>query len=187
MIDVGLQKKIRVNWKLFSLKLINKNREVPPDLSILHDIGLKALRVAAAVRRESGNSGVSKIYTAMGTYYHHDQEDIDESAALKKILHSCGLPIGLATAADDEIWDREIQADMDLAIAKAGTDVGVPLIVLEGGNGAGFFGPVLSPAPTGPDAVKLWDAVMTAGSFAEFFELKRTRDVEPIFGKRPDL
>jgi hypothetical protein len=76
---------------------------------------------------------------------------------------------------------------MDQAIAKAGTDVGVPLIVLDGGKGVGFFGPVLSPAPTGEDAVKLWDAVIAAGRFNGFFELKRTREVEPIFGKRPDI
>ena len=187
MIDVGLQKKIQVNWKLFSLKLINKDREVPPDFSILHDIGLKALRVAAAVRRENGTSGVGQIYTAMGARYHHDQEDIDEPAALAKILHDCGLPTELAAAAGDEIWDHEIQADMDRAIAKAGSDVGVPLIVLDGGKGTGFFGPVFSPAPVGADAVKLWDAIITAGGFSGFFELKRTRQVGPIFGKRPGI
>ena len=184
MIDVGLQKKIQVNWKLFSLKLINMDRKIPPDFSILHDIGLKALRVAAAVRRENGNNGVGQIYTAMGARYHHDQEDIDEPAALAEILQDCGLSTELAAAAGDEIWDREIQADMDRAIAKAGSDVGVPLIVLDGGKGAGFFGPVFSPAPAGTEAVKLWDAIITAGRFSGFFELKRTRDVAPIFGKR---
>ena len=63
MIDVGLQKRIHVNWKLFSLKLINKGREVEEDYKILHEIGLKALRVAAAVRCEFGNDGAGKIYT----------------------------------------------------------------------------------------------------------------------------
>ena len=71
------------------------------------------------------------------------------------------------------------------AIAKAGTDVGVPQIVLDGGEGPGFFGPVISPAPTGEDAVKFWDAIIAAGSVTGFFELKRTREVGPIFGERP--
>lgn len=154
---------------------------------MLHDIGLKALRVAAAVRKEFGNSGVGKLYTAMGTRYHHDQEDIDEPEALEKILRSCGFPNGLKSAAGNEIWDRKIQADMDLAVAKAGKDVGVPLIVLDGGKGAGFFGPVISPAPTGEDAVKFWDAVIAIGSYTGFFELKRTREVDPIFGERPQF
>ena len=186
MIDVGRQKEIQVNWKLFSLKLINKDRDIPQDFKILHAIGLKALRVAAAVRNEFGNSGVGKVYTAMGARYHHDEEDIDETVALEEILHTCGFPTGLATAAQNDIWDRKIQADMDQAIVKAGKDVGVPLIVLDGGKGAGFFGPVISPAPTGEDAVKLWDAVISAGSLPGFFELKRTRQVGPIFGERPD-
>ncbi len=185
MIDVGQQKQIQVNWKFFSLKIINKDREVPQDYKILHAIGLKALRVAAAVRREFGNDGVGEIYTAMGAIYHHDAGDIDEPSALEKILQACGLPAGLAPAAEDETLDKDIQADMDQAIAKAGTDVGVPQIVLDGGKGPGFFGPVMSPAPTGEDAVKFWDAIIAAGSIPGFFELKRTREVGPIFGERP--
>jgi hypothetical protein len=38
MVDVGQQKQIQVNWKLFSLKLINKEREVPEDYKILVSI-----------------------------------------------------------------------------------------------------------------------------------------------------
>jgi 2-hydroxychromene-2-carboxylate isomerase len=186
MVDVGRQKQIQVNWKFFSLKLINKDREVPEDYRILYEIGLKALRVAAAVRAEFGNESVGKIYTAMGACYHHDEGDIDEPEALEEILQLCGLPTRLAAAAENESLDKDIQADMDQAIAKAGTDVGVPQIVLDGGRGPGFFGPVMSPAPTGEDAVKFWDAIIAAGSMPGFFELKRTREVGPIFGDRPE-
>ncbi len=184
---MGRQKDIHVNWKLFSLKLINKGREVKEDFKILHEIGLKALRVAAAVRREFGNDGAGKIYTALGARYHHDQEDIDEPSALEEILQNCGFPTNLSAAADDEIWDNDIAVDMDQGIAKAGTDVGVPLIVLDSGKGPGFFGPVMSPAPTGKEAVKFWDAIIAAGSTPGFFELKRTREIGPLFGKRPKI
>ncbi len=182
---MGRQKDIHVNWKFFSLKLINKDREVKEHFKILHEIGLRALRVAAAVRREFGNDGAGKIYTELGVRYHHDQEDIDEPSALEEILQTCGFPTKLAAAADEEIWDNDIAADMDQAIAKAGTDVGVPLIVLDGGKGPGFFGPVMSPAPTGKEAVKFWDGIIAAGSTPGFFELKRTREVGPLFGERP--
>ncbi|UCF91661.1 MAG: hypothetical protein JSW39_25875 [Desulfobacterales bacterium] len=64
-------------------------------------------------------------------------------------------------------------------------DVGVPLMVLDGGTGPGFFGPVMSPAPTGPAAVRLWEAVIAAGRTRGFFELKRTRETDPIFGPHP--
>ena len=187
MVDVGRQKQIQVNWKFFSLKIINKDRETPEDYKILHEIGLKALRVAAAVRREFGNEGVGKIYTAMGAVYHHDEGDIDDPDSLEEILQTCGLPSGLAAAAENEMLDKDIQADMDQAIAKAGTDVGVPQIVLDGGQGPGFFGPVVSPAPTGAEAVQFWDAIIAAGAVPGFFELKRTREVGPIFSDRPPI
>jgi hypothetical protein len=187
MIDVGLQKHIQVNWKFFSLKLINRGREVKEDFKILHEIGLKALRVAAAVRSEFGNDGAGQIYTAMGARYHHDQEDIDEPSVMEEILQSCGFPAKMIASVDNETWDDDILADMDLAIAKAGNDVGVPLIVLDGGKGAGFFGPVVSPAPTGKQAVDFWDAIISAGGTPGFFELKRTREIGPLFGERPEI
>ena len=131
--------------------------------------------------------GVGNIYTAMGAIYHHDEGDIDEPSGLAEILQICRLPAGLAAEAENDSLDKDIQDDMDQAIAKAGTDVGVPQIVLDGGIGPGFFGPVMSPAPTGEEAVKFWDAIIAAGSIPGFFELKRTREVGPIFAKRPKL
>lgn len=189
MMDVGRQKQIRVNWKLFSLKIINAEREIPEPYKTQQEMGLKALRVAAAVRKAHGNDGLEKMYTVMGTRYHHDGEDIDAPEDLAKILETAGLPADLAAAAAEPGWDQTIQADMDTASAKVGKDVGVPLIVLDGGDGAGFFGPVCSPAPTGKAAVAFWDAIIVAGRTPGFYELKRSRDrdTEPQFGKRPRI
>ena len=184
MVDVGRQKQICVNWKLFSLKIINKDRKTKEDFKILHEIGLKALRVAAAVRRDYGNDGVGKLYTAMGALYHHDEEDIDDLTVVEQILLDCNFPAEFSSALDEPSLDSDIQADMDQAIEKVGHDVGVPLIVLDGGKGPGFFGPVMSPAPTGKAAVAFWDAVIAAGSTPGFFELKRKRVTKPIFGDR---
>jgi sulfur carrier protein ThiS len=116
-----------------------------------------------------------------------DEKDIDEPSTMEELLQTCGLPTRLAAAVDDELLDKDIQADMDQAIAKAGTDVGVPQIVLDGGRGPGFFGPVMSPAPTGEDVVKFWDAIIAAGSVPGSIELKRTREDELIFGERPEV
>jgi len=167
------------------LRKINEGRELPERFRVSHLMGLRALRVAAAVREKHGREAVSKLYTVMGTRKHHDQADIGTVAELESILSTCGLPTTLAAAADNETWDKVIDADMANAVAKAGKDVGVPLIVLDGGSGPGFFGPVFSPAPTGKAAVELWDAMVTAGRTAGFYEFKRTRTTGPIFGERP--
>jgi predicted DsbA family dithiol-disulfide isomerase len=187
MIDVGRQKQIQVNWKLFSLKKINEDRNIPEHFRILHEMGLKALRVAAAVSKSYGNEGLAKLYTVMGTRYHHDNEDIDDPEVLDEILKTCGYPTRLKDAAEEENYDNRIAADMDQAIAKVGKDVGVPLIVLDAGKGPGFFGPVFSPAPTGKAAAELWDAIIIAGRTPGFFELKRTRETEPLFAERPKI
>jgi len=187
MEDVAQQKSIQVNWKFFSLKKINEGRDLPERFRISHTIGLRALRVAAAVRQDYGNDGVRKLYTAMGARRHHDQEDIGDVKALSAILQACGFPTTLAAAADEEKWDKVIDADMEQAKAKAGTDVGVPLIVLDDGEGPGFFGPVFSPAPTGKAAVTMWDAMVAAGRTPGFFEFKRSRHTGPVFGPRPAL
>jgi predicted DsbA family dithiol-disulfide isomerase len=187
MIDVGRQKQIQVNWKLFSLKKINEGRDIPEDFRILHEMGLRALRVAAAVSKAHGNDGLAKLYTVMGTRYHHDEEDIDDPEVLDEILKTCGYPTRLKDAVGDESLDKRIAADMDQAVDKVGKDVGVPLIVLDGGEGPGFFGPVLSPAPSGKAAVELWDAIIIAGKTPGFYEFKRTRKTEPLFAGRPDI
>lgn len=184
---MGGQKDISVHWKFFSLRIINKGRKVRKDFRTIHEMGLKALRVAAAVRRDFGNIGVEKIYTVMGTFYHHDHRDIDDPFTMEEALRICDFPVGLTKALKDKTLDSEIEGDMALAIDKAGKDVGVPLIVLNGGRGDGFFGPVLSPAPRGKKAVKLWDALVTVGSTPGFFELKRTRNTGPVFGHRPKV
>ena len=185
MEDVGRQKAIEVDWRFFSLRKINEGRDLPERFRVSHLMGLRALRVAAAVREKHGREAVSKLYTVMGTRKHHDQADIGTVAELESILSTCGLPTTLAAAADNETWDKVIDADMANSVAKAGKDVGVPLIVLDGGTGPGFFGPVFSPAPTGKAAVELWDAMVTAGRTEGFYEFKRTRTTGPIFGERP--
>ncbi len=56
--------------------------------------------------------------------------------------------------------------------------MGTPIISV---NGMSLFGPVLSPIPRGEAAAKLWDGVLLIAQTDGFFELKRSRDRDPIF------
>ena len=60
----------------------------------------------------------------------------------------------------------------------SGQEVGTPVIAVAG---VAFFGPVVTPAPKGEAAGKLWDGVLLVASTPGFYELKRTRDQPPIF------
>ena len=59
-----------------------------------------------------------------------------------------------------------------------GDDVGTPVIHY---RGKAIFGPVVTPAPKGEAAGRLWDGVLLCTGTAGFFELKRTRDQRPNF------
>ncbi len=59
-----------------------------------------------------------------------------------------------------------------------GDDVGTPVIHY---NGHAIFGPVVTPAPKGEAAGRLWDGVLLCTGTDGFFELKRTRDRRPSF------
>ena len=59
-----------------------------------------------------------------------------------------------------------------------GDDVGTPVIHY---NGTAIFGPVVTPAPKGEAAGRLWDGVLLCTGTEGFFELKRTRNQPPSF------
>jgi hypothetical protein len=48
-------------------------------------------------------------------------------------------------------------------------------------GGVSFFGPVVTPAPKGEDAGRLWDGVVLVAGTPGFYELKRTREQGPVF------
>ena len=56
------------------------------------------------------------------------------------------------------------------ALDLVGEDVGVPIISFDGS--AGFFGPVLSPAPTGEAAAQLFDSLHAMATLDGFWELR---------------
>lgn len=89
-----------------------------------------------------------------------------------------GLNPALAAAMNDESLNPVIIESHERGIALVGNDVGTPIISV---GGAAFFGPVISPAPKGEEAGKLWDGVVGVASYPGFFEIKRSRTVGPIF------
>ena len=106
----------------------------------------------------------------------------DESDA-EEVEVAYGVSIEGLDAADDESYDERIRADTELALSRTGRDVGTPILTFHpgAGNEASFFGPVISKAPRGVEAVELWDAVEKLATMSGMAELKRSNRIAPDF------
>jgi 2-hydroxychromene-2-carboxylate isomerase len=178
--EVIAQRGIDVDWRFISLKLVNAEKGYAPDqverYTKVHGLGFALLRVAAAVREKHGREPVGALYTDFGRRIHveKDAPSLRETAGIAAILEKHGLDPALAEASDSDAFDGIVRDDTELALARAGRDIGTPVLTFAPPDGYSFFGPVIARVPRGDEALKLWDTVETLASFPGFAELKRS-------------
>lgn len=179
-----------VDWRFISLAVLNEDRVADwytPDYRAGHMIGLSALRIADEVRLTVGNDGVAAWYTSIGTKIHDDRTNLrkvdDLDAAFVELLATAGLDPALAAHGTDESHDAFIRSETAVALARAGEDVGTPIITFHPGaeREASFFGPVIATVPRGDEAVKFWDAIELIATTSGMAELKRSIRAKPDF------
>ena len=88
------------------------------------------------------------------------------------------MPASLADASDTDRLDEALRASHVAGMEPVGDDVGTPVLHIHApshGAPITIFGPVVSPAPRGEAAGRLWDGVVALAGAGEFFELKRSR------------
>ena len=175
--EVAEVRGFEISWHPISLAILNEGQEIPEVYAEGQRQGLRLGRVAEAVGRLQGADAVGKVYAAIGTRIHPGART-DYDAVIAEVLAELGLPEALRTAADDTSLDAQLRTNTDHAISIAGPDVGVPIISVDGNA---FFGPVVTPAPTGEQALRLWDGIVMAASVPGFYELKRGRTEGPQF------
>jgi 2-hydroxychromene-2-carboxylate isomerase len=175
--EVEKVRPIDITWSVMSLSVLNEGRDLPDDYRAMMDAGWGPVRVVVAARKAHGDEVVKPLYDAMGTRIHLEGEQ-DYAVVIKGALAEVGLEPELARFADSDENDDELRASHQRAMDLVGDDVGTPVIAV---NGEAFFGPVVSPAPKGEAAGRLWDGCVLVAGTPGFFELKRTRTVGPIF------
>ena len=181
---VAEQRDMRVDWRFIGLRILNEDKdyekEFPAGYPEFHALGLRGLRVAAAVRTAEGRTPMGPLYTELGEGIWNRLPDesgtilsgYDEEAATRLALTSCGLSESFAEHLHDESQDVIIRADTEDALGRTGRDVGTPIVALA--DGPAFFGPVISRVPSPDEAGELWDAVMTLAKWPGFSEMKRS-------------
>ena len=184
MLEVEKVRPVSVRWHVMSLAVLNENRldELPADYAELLKTAWGPVRVAIAAQARHGNEVLGPLYTALGTRL-HNQGRPNNRETIVAALEEAGLPADLADAADTDAYDTELRKSHKEGIDLVGEDVGTPVIAVPGPDGEriAFFGPVVTPAPKGEAAARLWDGTLMVASTPGFYEIKRTRTTGPVF------
>jgi protein-disulfide isomerase-like protein with CxxC motif len=185
MLEVEKVRPVDVRWKVMSLAVLNEDKldEVPAEYrEMLETQAWGPVRVVIAAQQLHGDEVVGKLYTALGTRFHNKGEGPTREA-ISGALADVGLPAGLVEYADKDTYDAELRASHKEGIDKVGQEVGTPVISVPGADGdqVAFFGPVVTPAPRGEAAARLWDGTLLVASTPGFYEIKRTRTAAPSF------
>jgi hypothetical protein len=183
LLEVEKVRGLTVRFHVMSLTLLNEGRDnLPEKYKASLAKGLGPVRVCIAAEQEFGSDVLRQLYTELGTRRHLDKREFDDEM-LREALAAAGLPERLAAAADVTDHDELLRASHDAGMKPVGLDVGTPTIHVPGPDGAqmAFFGPVVTPAPKGEAAGRLWDGCLLVAGTPGFYEIKRTRDAKPIF------
>ncbi|MCI4062236.1 DsbA family protein [Micromonospora sp. R77] len=183
LLEVEQVRPVDIRFHVMSLAVLNEGRDdLPQQYQELMRNGWGPVRVCIAVEQAHGPEAVAKLYTAMGNRIHLGKEALGRDM-LVGALTDTGLDPALADAADTTAYDEALRASHEAGMRPVGTDVGTPVIHAPGPDGdpVAFFGPVITPAPKGEAAGRLWDGVLLVAGTPGFYELKRSRTLGPIF------
>ncbi len=177
LLEVERVRPVRARWHVMSLAVLNEGREVPEDYQRMLSDAWRPVRVAIAAEQRSGAEVLGPLYTALGERFHVRKEPVTDDT-IRSALAESGLPEDLVHAAESTDYDGALRRSHNDGIDRVGYEVGTPVISV---GDVSFFGPVVSPAPKGEQAGRLWDGVLLVSSTDGFYELKRSRDRAPIF------
>lgn len=188
MLEVEQVRPVTVEWHVMSLAILNEPKEIDPDYRSWLSGTRFPGRVLVAAAAQHGQDVLLPLYTALGNRIHVDgrgpeAREVGWEQLVREALDEAGLPAELLEAGRTEGYDEVLVKSHRQGMEPVGDDVGTPVIHVPGPDGGtvAFFGPVVTPAPRGEAAGRLWDGTLLVAGTPGFFELKRTRTSSPTF------
>jgi hypothetical protein len=175
LLDVERVREVRVRFHVMSLAILNEG-----GAGRSADESWGPVRVAMLAELAYGQR-LRDLYTELGILLHEQRMPVSRDLYALALTRA-KLPHTLANAAGSRFYDDAVRASHHAGTAPLHGDAGSPAVHVPGADGAvvAFFGPVVTPAPRGEAAGRLWDAVALAAGTPGFFELKRFRDRPPM-------
>jgi 2-hydroxychromene-2-carboxylate isomerase len=169
--EVRARVPLQIDWRFFSLEEINRSEGKKHPWEREWSYGWGMLRVAALLRRRCMDD-CDRFYEAAGRALHVEGRKPHRPEVAQELLADLGLdPALVDEAIADASTHDDVRADHDAAVAAGG--FGVPILVFD--DGSHLYGPVITPAPTGDDAMALWELVSATRRFPHLYELKRPK------------
>lgn len=179
--EVSQHRDLDIHWRFFSLEEVNRPEGKPHPWERSLAYGWTPLRVAAWLRRHDP-AACDAWYAAAGRALHVEGRRPYDAAVAHELLAQAGAPAEAWDAAlADETTHDDVRADHEHAVQQWGA-FGVPLMVLwpRTPRAKAVFGPVVHPAPTGDDAVALWDLTVAYAQVPGLYELKTPKTAHDL-------
>jgi predicted DsbA family dithiol-disulfide isomerase len=177
MLEAARVRDLEPSFRVMSLAVLNEDKDVPEDYRRKLERAWGPVRVCVAAAAKAGDDVLLPLYTALGNRIHLEGREVDRTL-VEEALEEVGMPTELADVMTSDEYDEPLRESHANAMELVGSEVGTPVVAVDG---VAFFGPVVTPAPRGEDAGRLWDGVLAVASTPGFFELKRSRTKGPDF------
>ncbi|MCU1465074.1 MAG: hypothetical protein JWM72_1002 [Actinomycetia bacterium] len=175
--EVRSRQGLDITWRFFSLEEVNLVEGKAHPWERPWSYGFGQMRVGALIRRELGNDALDRWYEAVGHGFFNGGVKTHVPAVHAELIADAGFDASFVERAiADESTLDEVREEHQDAVARYGAH-GVPTLILQ--PDYAVYGPVVVPAPTGDDAVALWDLVRSAPRF-QLYELRHPKTHDDV-------
>jgi 2-hydroxychromene-2-carboxylate isomerase len=172
--EVRARTGLEITWRCFSLEEVNRVEGKKHPWERSWSYGWSLLRVMVALRRRSMDDA-DRFYEAAGRALHEEGRKPHTPDGARDVLRTIGLDSAIVDEAiADPSTTSEVLSEHERVAAIGG--FGVPTLFLP--DGTCLFGPVVTPAPTGDAAVRLWELVTGWAEFPHLYELRRPKTTD---------